>query len=146
VKFRRSVRLAAAIEKVFEFHADPHNIGKVSPRGLSVEVLASHPQARAGDQFTLRVRQLGIPLLWRGQWEKVESPSLLVDSAKVFPFSYWRHEHRFTAANSETEMTDNVHFKVHWFLGGVLAERFIAGILFPLMFSIRHRRTRRVFE
>jgi ligand-binding SRPBCC domain-containing protein len=91
--------------KGFEFHADPHNIGKVSPRGLSVEVLASHPQARAGDQFTLRVRQLGIPLLWRGQWEKVESPSLLVDSAKVFPFSYWRHEHRFTAANSETEMT-----------------------------------------
>jgi ligand-binding SRPBCC domain-containing protein len=145
VKFVRSVELAASIERVFTFHADPHNIGTVSPPGLSVEVLKAESFPRTGDNFVLRVRQLGLPLLWRGRWETVEAPSLLVDSARVFPFSQWRHEHQFVAVGASSRMTDRVHFRISWFLGGTVAEWIAAKVIFPLLFAYRHKKTRELF-
>ncbi len=147
-EFRRSVVLPSPIERVFAFHGDPRNVGKISPAWQSVRVLAGESVPGVGEVFEIEVRLFGfIPLRWRGVWRVVRSPALLVDEALSSPFAYWRHRHEFTALDDRhTRLTDHVTYRFHggW-LGRWFGESF-GRIQFWLMFADRHRRTVRALS
>lgn len=146
-EFRRSVELDAPVEKVFAFHGDPHNIGKISPRWQIVEVREGQAVPRPDERFEIRVRVLGLfTLVWRGVWREVNAPEKLVDEALKSPFVYWRHRHIFEVLDDgHTRMTDHVSYA---FPGGWLGKWFgetLGRLQFKLMFADRHRRTARWF-
>ncbi len=142
--FRRTVEIEAPIERVYAFHADPHNVSKISPSWQTVEVRKA-ALAQVGDEFEIVVRFFGwLPLRWRGIWRETTVPERLVDEALQSPFSYWRHRHEFQRLDAQnTRMTDHVSYA---FPGGWLGKIFgeTAGRLqFMAMFADRQARTRR---
>ncbi len=143
--FQRTVELEGPVEKVFAFHGDPHNIGKISPGWQKVTVEHGDAMAQAGGEFGIVVRFFGLfPLRWQGRWREVQTPNLLVDEAIRSPFSFWRHHHEFRALDDRrTLMTDHVEYL---FPGGWPGKWFgetLGRVQFHLMFADRHARTRR---
>ena len=146
-EYRRSVVIAASVDSVFAFHADPANIPKISPGWQSVQVRQGGTAA-TGDEFEIEVRFLRVvSMRWHGVWHEVSRPGLLVDDALQSPFAYWRHRHMFEPLGARrTRMTDHVSYA---FPGGWLGKLFgetIGRCQFALMFADRHARVRRVLE
>ena len=139
------MELDAPVERVFAFHADPHNIPAISPGWQSVEIKEGKPQAHAGEPFEIVVKILGLlRLRWRGVWREAVNPTLLVDEAIHSPFAHWRHQHEFEPlGGNRTRMTDHVSYQLpggwpgKWF-----GETFVR-LQFHVMFADRHARTRR---
>ena len=143
-EYRRTVTIEAPIEQVFAFHADPHNVSKISPGWQTVQVKQAGP-ALIGDEFEIEVRFFGVlPLCWRGVWREVTAPDALVDEALRSPFAYWRHRHQFERLDARsTRMTDRVSYA---FAGGWLGKAFgetFGRLQFAAMFVDRQARTRR---
>ncbi len=145
MRFRRSVFLPAPSAAVYAFHEDLRNITAVMPAGTRVKTIRGKRRAKAGDRFFLEVSQFLLPLRWHGQWEVAERPHRLVDVSATFPFTRWRHEHRFDPRPGGTCMTDQVEYQVPWYLGGALTAGTFFRVLFHAMFNVRHRRTREYF-
>ena len=143
-EYCRTVEIDAPIEQVFAFHADPHNVSRISPTWQLVRVNQASP-AQAGGEFEIEVRFLGVlPMRWRGVWREVNTPGLLVDEALQSPFAYWRHRHKFQRiAAGKTRMTDHVSylFPGGW-LGKLLGET-LGQLQFAVMFADRQTRTSR---
>ena len=144
-EFQAETVIEAAIEDVYAFHENPHNIGQISPGWQRVEILNAQPRAGVGEHFVIKIRFFGVlPLTWEGVWQEADRPNRLVDGIVRGPFAYWRHEHSFQAIDSRrTLMTDHVHYA---FFGGWPSKIFgetVGRLQFRLMFADRHARTRR---
>jgi ligand-binding SRPBCC domain-containing protein len=142
--YTRSTELSASVESVFAFHSNPHNITKISPPTLRVRRVDAPESPTTGDRFTLEVAEgFGlIPMRWQEIWERVEPPTLLVDTLVSGPFKHWSHQHRFEhLAPGLTKMTDHVTFTCGW----RLIDRFVLKSTFAAMFAYRHARTRAYF-
>ena len=146
-EFQRTVVIAAPVEDVFAFHANPDNIPKISPSWQSIRI-AQGGQAEVSGEFEIEVRLLGtFTLRWLGIWREVARPVVLVDEARRSPFAFWRHRHVFERIDAcSTRMTDHVTyaFAGGW-LGKIFGETF-GRMQFVLMFADRQARTRRVLE
>ncbi len=111
VRFERSVRIDAPIERVFalslsvDFHLD-----SFSDTGEQIVGGVRHGTMALGDNVTWRARHFGI---W---WEltsvitEFDPPNSFVDEQQKGPFKAYRHEHLFTAVGNATEMRDIVEF------------------------------------
>ncbi len=144
--FQRATILPAEIDEVFAFHENPHNIRKISPFFLKVVDVQAAAVAQVDDTFTLQLRIFGFHLSWNGLWAEVERPTLLVDTASLFSFPKWRHEHRFESVEGGTRMTDRVTYELPFgWLGKLLGATFFR-IQLILMFAGRHRATQNYFS
>ena len=145
VFFEASTWLPVAPESVCAWHENPANLRLISPPWLRVHSVTAEPVARVGETFLVEVSQLGVPLRWRGAWQRVERPHLLEDIGLECPFAAWRHAHAFVGQGQGTRMTDRVECVLPsswgWIPGASLGVR----IVFALMFYGRHRATRRFF-
>ncbi len=143
--FERVTELAAVPEEVFTFHENPQNIRKISPFFLHVVEVMASPEAKINDVFTLRLRIFGWPLTWTGKWAEVQNPTLLIDTASLFPFRKWRHEHHFEEISGGTRMRDVVTYELPFgWLGRVLAST-VFRLQLIIMFAGRHSATRAYF-
>jgi hypothetical protein len=145
-RFESATVLTADQIDVFHFHENPENIRKISPPFLRIPELHANPVAREGEKFTLHLRVFGVPILWRGEWAQVVSPALLLDTASIFPFRTWRHEHRFVSRGAETEMIDVVIYQLPWGIFGRLLGATVFRMLLVAMFVGRHQATRTYFK
>lgn len=144
--FERTTRVDAALEPLYRFHADPRNIRKIAPPGLVIEQVEGPEEPLAGDEFFIALRQFGIPLRWRGVWEKAEFPNVLVDGARESPFTHWRHSHIFEKRQDGVFLTDRVECGLGSGVLGALLTRIVMPFVLGPMFAARHAATRRFFS
>lgn len=143
--YTRSTLVPASAEDLYRFHENPHNLGRISPPGLTILEIRADEIARPGAEFTLVVRQGPFTLHWTGRWETATSPRLLVDIGVKCPFALWRHHHIFEPHADGTRMTDRVEFRLPWHLGGPFGDLVCRWVVFPRMFAARHAATRAWF-
>ena len=143
--FEKSTILKASCESVFAFHQSPRNISRIAPSSLRVNEVVCDDTAVTGGIFRIRASQFGIPIHWVGQWERVEKPSLLVDTSLASPFVVWRHSHIFEPHPEGCRMTDRVEHRLKGGFLGALVSRWILPVFFMAMFHGRHVATRRFF-
>lgn len=143
--FEKSTILKASCESVFAFHQSPRNISRIAPASLRVNEVVCDDTAVTGGIFRIRASQFGIPIHWVGQWERVEKPSLLVDTSLESPFVVWRHSHIFEPHPEGCRMTDRVEHRLKGGFLGALVSRWILPFFFMAMFHGRHVATRRFF-
>lgn len=143
--FKKSTILKASCERVFAFHESPKNISKIAPASLHVHEVTCDDSAVNGGIFRISASQFGLPIRWVGQWERVEKPSLLVDTSLVSPFAVWRHSHIFEPHPEGCVMTDRVEHRLKGGFLGAMISRFILPLFFMAMFHGRHVATRRFF-
>lgn len=143
--FTLSSPVPATPEELFRFHENPHNLRRISPPGLRILEIQAAAAAKPGGEFTVRVRQGPLTLRWKGRWETVAAPGLLVDAGLECPFALWRHHHIFAPHPDGALLTDRVEFRLPWNLGGPLADFVCRLVILPRMFAARHAATRAWF-
>lgn len=143
--YERSVFLNATPVEVYAFHEDPRNITKISPASLHVERVECSVPARAGEEFSLKICQFGLPIEWIGIWEEAVPSERLVDRARKSPFSHWRHQHLFHPEGEGCVMTDRVSYALPGGMLGRLLDETLMRIIFTIMFLARHKATKTFF-
>jgi ligand-binding SRPBCC domain-containing protein len=144
-----STEVAAPIDTVFEFHLDPRNAARISPRGTRVLSVEAPEQVREGDAVHLAVRQFPLPVTqrWRVRIERIEEPVAIVDVAFAGPFPVWRHEHLFSVAGeNRTVLTDRVTYELPLGALGRLVDRLVVRRVLVRAFRARQARTRAILR
>jgi ligand-binding SRPBCC domain-containing protein len=147
--YSRSVDIDAPIAALFRFHLDTRNAPLISPDAARfLSIIGKFPVTK-GTRVVLRVRQGPIPFAqtWRICIAELVPDHLVVDAAKRSPFTYWRHEHRFSPLpGGGTRMTDHITYALPFGPVGRLVDRMIGHRQFVAMFDERHRKTKALFE
>ncbi len=145
-KLRKSVDIKCDRGELFRFHLNTNNITVISPPFPVVSdiKMSSNPLAK-GSTVNLTVSFILFKMKWFLEVSEVEGNSLVRDTQLKGPFKAWVHDHIFEDIPGGTRMTDEVRFIPPFGLLGLLALPFVY-LQLHLMFSDRHRRTKKYFE
>jgi ligand-binding SRPBCC domain-containing protein len=156
--YQRRTRVAAPLERVWEFHSDISGLEALTPSWMNLEILevrgpdgrAGPEELVAGTEIEMSMRPFGVGP--RQQWvsrilarETTETTAWFRDDMSDGPFDEWLHTHRFVADGDETIIDDRVEYKLPYGPLGKVAGVF-GGIGFEPMFRERHRRTKELLE
>ena len=144
--FRKSVTINVNKDKIFSFHLDTTNISVISPpfpKVLKVEM--SEKPLKKGSKVSLEIDFLLFRQNWLIKISELVPGSLITDLQETGPFKFWEHNHRFTGEDGAVVMMDEIRFLPPFGIFGWLALPFVYLQLY-LMFSDRHRRTKKYFE
>jgi ligand-binding SRPBCC domain-containing protein len=152
--YERSVRVAAPLSEVWEFHSTERGLEELTPdwMGLCIEDVRSpdneaDPEVlEAGSRLRCSVRPLGVGPQQHWTSEIVERET--TDGGAYFrdvmhdgPFEEWEHTHSFYPDGEWTLCRDRVRYQLPLgALGHALGPVAVVG--FEPMFRFRHRRTR----
>lgn len=156
--YRRSVRIHAPLEEVWDFHSTEQGLEALTPdwMGLTVESVIGpdgepDPDVlEAGSELHMSVQPLGIAP--RQSWTSVitereerDGAAWFVDVMEDGPFAAWEHTHSFFADGDATVLRDHVEYELPFgVLGRTVAP--LSGIGFAPMFRQRHQVTRELLE
>jgi ligand-binding SRPBCC domain-containing protein len=154
--YRRSTRVAAPIEEVWDFHSRIAGLEALTPgwMGLSVEAVRGpdggpDPEIlEVGSRIRMSMRPLGAgpPQQWTSRIvarEEHDGSAMFRDDMVDGPFTEWVHTHRFFADGDETILEDTVEYELPFGPVGRALGPF-ARVGFEPMFRYRHRQTRRL--
>ncbi|MEM1011965.1 MAG: SRPBCC family protein [Planctomycetota bacterium] len=146
--------LDAPLEAVWAFHEDTkRGLESLSPPEAEAEVLKADKPAVGAEVIVRAKTPLGrqkVRAVYR-EWEpphgsKPHRIAYFVDEARIWPFSQWRHTHRFeeTIDEGQTKVwaIDDVRYALPIWAGGVIGARFGAGPQLRKMFKYRHAKLR----
>jgi ligand-binding SRPBCC domain-containing protein len=141
----RIQRLAAPLEDVFAFFADPQNLAAITPAWLHFRIVAAPGAVERGTLIAYRLRLKGVPVRWLTEIVDWQPPRSFTDVQLVGPYRVWQHTHRLTPlGRGETEMYDHVLYAVPGGPLSPLVER-PARTLLDEIFDYRARRISEVF-
>jgi ligand-binding SRPBCC domain-containing protein len=107
----QKTRIEAPVEEVFNFFAQPQNLGVMTPAAMQFRILGKTPdKVRRGLLIEYSLKLGPIPLRWRTNIEEWRPPQLFIDSQESGPYSSWWHEHHFCADGNGTMMEDRVYY------------------------------------
>jgi ligand-binding SRPBCC domain-containing protein len=155
--YERSVRVAAPLDRVWDFHSRVDGLEALTPRflGLRVERVTGpdgdpDPDAlETGAEIRLST---GLPVGPRQRWtsvivdrERSAGAAYFRDEMVDGPFPEWLHTHLFYRDGDATVVRDVVRYELP---GGGVGRRLgpLAVVGFEPMFRYRHRRTRELLE
>ena len=157
-EYERSVRVAAPLSEVWEFHSTERGLEALTPDWMHLRVDSVRgpeeepdPEALvAGSTLEASVRPFGIGP--RHEWvseivarEHDSTGAYFRDTMSNGPFESWEHTHRFSADGEETVVTDSVSYELPFGrIGDAISPLVVVG--FEPMFRFRHRRTRALLE
>jgi ligand-binding SRPBCC domain-containing protein len=102
---------------------------------------------RDGDQVTWRARHLGVYWTMSVRISSYNRPWSFVDEQVRGPFTFFRHVHKFGAADGGgTDMTDEISFKAPLGFLGRIAERVILVRYLTKIIKVRNEYLRRLAE
>ena len=105
------IRLPAALDHVFAFFSDAHNLQDITPDYLNFEILTPRPiEMKPGALIDYRLRLRGIPIRWRTKISCWEPPYRFIDEQIRGPYKIWQHEHTFEDLGDQTLVRDRVHY------------------------------------
>jgi len=118
----RTTHIAAPVERVFAFFAQPQNLALLTPPRLRFRVVQGPDRPlREGDRIVYAMRMHGIPVRWSSRivsWRENES---FADLQERGPFQRWLHTHRFASTPEGTEMRDEVEYELPLGIAGRIA-------------------------
>ena len=126
--------------KVFEFFADPRNLGRITPSWLSFRMLNKGELVmREGLRIDYRIRPLGFPQRWTSIISTWDPPRRFVDEQVRGPYRRWHHLHEFRAVEGGTVITDCVTYALPFGPLGRLAHGVFVGRQLAAIFEHRER-------
>jgi ligand-binding SRPBCC domain-containing protein len=157
--YERSVRVAAPLAEVWDFHSTENGLEALTPDWMQMRVESvrgpdGEPDPdvlEAGSTLEASVRPFGVGPRqgWTSEITEREhddgSSAYFRDVMNDGPFEFWEHTHLFYADGEETIITDSVAYELP--LGRVgEAVGPLAVVGFEPMFRFRHDRTRELLE
>lgn len=138
--------LSASQEAVCNFHTDTHNLPLITPPWIDVTIVQMDTPMVEHSHVILDIKRYGLTTRWNMQIEKLSCPDTVIDLMVSGPFSFFRHERRFTALSEfETRMDEALSF--------ILPFAWLGNLIAPLikkdmdtMFAYRHNATQNYFS
>ncbi len=122
-------QLPISLEEAWDFFCSPKNLQQITPANMGFNIISKHhgDKMYPGQIIEYTVKPLlGIPLHWMNEITHVADKKYFVDEQRFGPYSLWHHQHHFKTVGSCVEMTDIVHYKLHfWFLGDIANSLFV---------------------
>jgi len=110
---RASQFIARPIEEVFQFFAEPRNLGRITPASMGFEFRSNDFQMRDGLHIDYRLRPLlGIPVSWRTGITSYDPPHRFTDVQLQGPYRQWEHTHTFQAVEGGTRISDEIVYRL----------------------------------
>ena len=131
------------VEALWEFHSSAEALRILTPPSRKIEVLSKDLEVREGALHVLKVRQFGIPLVWKARISEVHPPIGFTDTAEKSPFKSWRHRHEFIHAEGGSLLRDTVTYEAPFGPLGDLARVLFIDRDIERLFAFRHKATRR---
>lgn len=105
--------VARPIDEVFNFFAEPRNLARITPAGMSFEFLSDDFKMRAGLAIDYRLRPLGaLATGWRTEITDYNPPHSFTDIQAKGPYRMWHHQHRFSSVPGGTLVEDEVRYEM----------------------------------
>ena len=134
-------------ERVFAFYNDPDNLAKITPPGISVELLSRPDRPGAGESVKIRIKRGPFSTTWEAFFSIYDPPLRFVDEQRGGPFRQFRHEHRFEEASSgTTRMIDSIDYEPPFGVLGRIANALFIERELRTMLDYRHEKTRELLE
>lgn len=108
--FESRVWVARRRPEVFEFFANPENLGFVTPPWLRFRLLTPPVVMDTWAVLDYRIRWLGLPLSWRTLIREYDPPFRFVDVQVRGPYRRWEHRHLFLEEDGGTWVEDRVTY------------------------------------
>lgn len=156
--YKRSVRVDAPLDRVWEFHSSGDGLVALTPGWMNLEIESetgpdgeSDPDVlETGSQIVSTVRPFGVGP--RQRWvsaiverERDGDYAVFRDEMVEGPFPHWVHTHSFYGDGDETVVRDFVEYELPG--GGIgRAASPLAWVGFEPMFRYRHRKTKELLE
>jgi ligand-binding SRPBCC domain-containing protein len=153
----RTQWVSVPLEETFRFHADPRNLGRITPPWLAFTLERAELQgvatregrnaSEAGDDIEMaeglrlhyRIRPLLVPQRWTSEITVWDPPHRFVDEQVRGPYRRWHHEHRFRSVPGGTEITDRVEYELPLGPLGKLAHLLLVRRQLGSIFDYRER-------
>ena len=108
---RRQQWVAAPLQRIFPFFAQPGNLALITPSSLDFRLLTPLPvNMEKGRIIDYTIRLAGLPVRWRTMITTYEPPRCFVDEQISGPYSFWHHTHRFEPRDGGTLLYDEVRY------------------------------------
>jgi ligand-binding SRPBCC domain-containing protein len=134
--------MEAPAEEVFQWHAEPGALERLTPPWEHVEVEQPSPGIHNGDKGVLRVKTGPFRIRWSFEHRDYIEGRQFRDVQLAGPFRRWDHTHRFIADGSNAcWVEDDIKYELPFgLLGKLLGGWFVRRKLVRL-FEYRHRIT-----
>jgi ligand-binding SRPBCC domain-containing protein len=133
-KLEFETTIECSVEELFDFHANTHNLPRITPPEIKVEIIKLDEPLKQGSEAILKIKKGLIGFVWELVFEKVAA-NLIVDRATKSPFKSFVHEHHFIAVDEHhTTLRDIITFglplaplsnPVAWFIKHDMQKMFI---------------------
>ncbi len=136
--------LPGALEEVFAFFSDPHNLQRITPPWLDFKLVGlSENQMRKGLLIDYRLRIHSIPVRWQSEITAWDPPRRFIDEQRRGPYRLWIHEHTFEPQGDSTLVRDHVRYAVP---GGTLVQKFLVARDVARIFAFRREKLKEIFR
>jgi ligand-binding SRPBCC domain-containing protein len=107
-----SIRINASPEEVFSFHDEPHNLIKVLPPYLRIEIVQAPPRLYLGALVRCVMHVGPLRFDWKIEVTEHDSPFRFADSQKSGPFRRYVHTHLIQPDGKSTRLTDTIEYEL----------------------------------
>lgn len=144
--FVRRSRIEAPAEKVFEWHARPGALERLTPPWEPIEIVAPVPSIHDGARGAFRVRVGPFHVRWEFEHRGYIEGHQFQDFQLSGPFGRWEHTHQFIPDGpAACWLVDRIEYELPMgALGGFFAGWLVKRKL-ERLFAYRHRVTSEVF-
>ncbi len=146
MNLRFEQHVAAPRDALFEFHSTPANLTRLLEGWRGFRLLEHDGHIRPGSRVRLEQRVTGLRHEMVFEHFLLEPPLRFGERQIRGPFRRFEHVHEFFEAENGSRIVDTVEFELPWFLGGALAEHFVAAPELRRFFEFRRRAYRRLCE
>ncbi|MDT8436032.1 MAG: TIGR01777 family oxidoreductase [Gemmatimonadota bacterium] len=145
--YRRATRLVDSAEDVYDWHARPGAIERLSPPWEPVRVLERTGGIADGDRAVLRIGVGPLAVRWVAEHRENEPGRQFCDVQVEGPFARWKHRHRFEPIpDGGCVLEDRIEYALPLEPVSDLVAGGPVGRRIARAFAYRHRRTARDLE
>jgi ligand-binding SRPBCC domain-containing protein len=146
--FKQVQFLPLTLTQAWDFFSNPANLAQITPPEMQFVVTSKYhgPRMYAGQIITYRVSPL--PLLrlsWMTEITQVKEGEYFIDEQRFGPYDLWHHQHHFKEVEGGVEMTDIVHYKLPWYMGGSLSNALFVRKKLEGIFDFRRKKVEELF-
>lgn len=141
-QFDSAFILAAPIEAVWAFHADPAMLANVMPSFPRLRVARFDAPLHVGSAIHLELALGPFRQPWELTVVEVAPGRQFVDrQTGRGPMAHWRHTHAFEAVGDGTRVIDHIEYALPLGVLGRAAAAIFGGLAMRMLFAVRRRKT-----